>query len=693
MKRLLLTLFALMFASRLVLADAISQWSFNSVPPDASVSTGTNTPSIGNGTASLIGGVTATFAGGGGADPAASADDSAWNTKSYPVQGSGNKTGGVQFDVSTVGYSNIVVRWDHFATKTASKYFRPQYCTDGNTFIDFPTPVIIQADSKFEAQTNNLASMPGVNNNPNFKFRIVSEFESSAIGSGFTGYVPVTNTSTYDPSGGGVRFEYVTIMGTPIPDGNTPPTISPISNQTIRVTKSTGPLAFTVLDAEEPASNLTVNGISSNPAIISASNIAFGGSGANRTVNITASLQTGSATISVWAIDTGGKSNSTSFTVTVLASNTAPVLSAFTPTNTVANTPTTSIPFTVSDGETPASNLVVSATSANPGLLPNANIVFGGSGTNRSVVLIPAANQSGVAPVTIGVSDGTNSAVTSFALMVRPSSSVVFYEPFDYPNGSLLTNSAFLWANRSGVDGECQVTNGQLQVTADQSEDVIARLAGAPYNTGTGAVLYTSFKVKFYDLPNSTPDYFAHLANGTTLRDRIYAFIPVGGNFGFFRLAIGNGTNSAEIPIDITTNTTYSLVTRYNIDTATSTLWLNPSAETDLGASANDVQTPIGITSFGFRQDSAFDATVFIDDLKVGVSFASVTTTTTQPPPPIRLSGAKSGNNLILTWSNPAFSLESAPAPAGPFTNVPSASSPFSNPISGAAKFFRLKAN
>jgi len=64
-------------------------------------STGTNRPSVGNGTASLIGGTTATWATGSTNDPATSTDDSGWNTAAYPAQGGNNKTAGVQFGVST----------------------------------------------------------------------------------------------------------------------------------------------------------------------------------------------------------------------------------------------------------------------------------------------------------------------------------------------------------------------------------------------------------------------------------------------------------------------------------------------------------------------------------------------------------------------------------------------------------------
>src|SRR5438552_8458892 len=116
-------------------ADVIAQWNFNSIPPDSATGTGTNQPSVGTGIATLVGSVTATYAAGSTNDPASSTDDSGWNTSSYPAQGTGNKTAGVQFNVSTLGNSNIVVRWDLRVSSTASKFYRFQYSTDGTTFI------------------------------------------------------------------------------------------------------------------------------------------------------------------------------------------------------------------------------------------------------------------------------------------------------------------------------------------------------------------------------------------------------------------------------------------------------------------------------------------------------------------------------------------------------------------------------
>src|SRR5207244_215135 len=78
------------------------------------------------------------------------------------------------------------------------------------------------------------------------------------------------------------------------------------------------------------------------------------------------------------------------------------------------------ITFTVGDVDTALASLTVSGSSSNPALVPNGNIVFGGSGANRTVTITPAANQTGVATLTVAVSDGQLSTSTSFQLTVNP---------------------------------------------------------------------------------------------------------------------------------------------------------------------------------------------------------------------------------------------------------------------------------
>jgi hypothetical protein len=61
----------------------------------------------------------------------------------------------------------------------------------------------------------------------------------------------------------------------------------------------------------------------------------------------------------------------------------------------------------------------VSASSSSTTLVPNANVVIGGSGANRTVTVTPAANQSGTTTITVTVSDGTATASDTFTVTVN----------------------------------------------------------------------------------------------------------------------------------------------------------------------------------------------------------------------------------------------------------------------------------
>jgi len=62
-------------------------------------------------------------------------------------------------------------------------------------------------------------------------------------------------------------------------------------------------------------------------------------------------------------------------------------------------------------------------------------------------------------------------------------------------------------------------------------------------------------------------------------------------------------------------------------------------------------------------------------------------------PFPTPLNIRKTGSRAVLSWSNSAFVLQSAPFAIGTFTNIPGAISPFTNVITGPQRYFRLKAN
>jgi hypothetical protein len=47
-------------------------------------------------------------------------------------------------------------------------------------------------------------------------------------------------------------------------------------------------------------------------------------------------------------------------------------------------------------------------------------------------------------------------------------------------------------------------------------------------------------------------------------------------------------------------------------------------------------------------------------------------------------------NAVVLSWNDPTFALQAAPAASGTFTNIPAATSPYTNIVIGAQQFFRL---
>src|SRR5262249_31769210 len=150
---------------------------------------------------------------------------------------------------------------------------------------------------------------------------------------------------------------------------------------------------------------------------------------------------------------------------------------------TLVNVATMPLPFVVGDLDSPASNLAVRGFSSNKNLVPKDNFLFDmdPGGSNRAVTITPAPDQLGITVITLLISDGTNIASSSFPLMVVPSAGVIFCDPFSYADGSVDTNSAFLWNTHSGTPGQTQVVSDQLQLTSLQNEDLNATLIGAPY--------------------------------------------------------------------------------------------------------------------------------------------------------------------------------------------------------------------
>jgi hypothetical protein len=96
--------------------------------------------------------------------------------------GTANNGRHITFNVSTLGFSNIVVSFATQGTSTGFNSNQFQYSLDGVTFIDFGTPYTPPSAFGSVPLVFSLASIAGLNDNANAAFRILFNGASSATG-------------------------------------------------------------------------------------------------------------------------------------------------------------------------------------------------------------------------------------------------------------------------------------------------------------------------------------------------------------------------------------------------------------------------------------------------------------------------------------------------------------------------------
>ncbi|MFK8113222.1 MAG: cadherin domain-containing protein [Rubripirellula sp.] len=197
------------------------------------------------------------------------------------------------------------------------------------------------------------------------------------------------------------------------------PTISEIPDQVVQLSTATGNLPVTIGDAQTAVAQLVVTATSSDQTVVPDANIVLGGTGADRTINVTpVDGVNGVATITVVVTDADSLTSTETFLITV--GNTAPTISDIPDQTIVQDTSTTAVPFTIADAQTALDSLSITAESTDQVLLPISNIVFTGTGADRTIVATPAAGQIGTATVTVTVTDeGALVATDTFVVTVN----------------------------------------------------------------------------------------------------------------------------------------------------------------------------------------------------------------------------------------------------------------------------------
>ena len=225
------------------------------------------------------------------------------------------------------------------------------------------------------------------------------------------------------------------------------------------------------------------------------------------------------------------------------------------------------------------------------------------------------------------------------------SAEVILVDDFDYSSGSITTRSGSPWVAHSNTgDNPVQVTSaGVIRIVGNgSSEDVSAPLAGWPTATNTPAVLYAAFKLRYNtvgQLPSGNGGYIAHFRDSRFVYScRVWATTN-NAALGTYRVRISNGSindlaTGGQILQDILLATTNLIVVRLNVSNNVSSIWLNPVAETDVSATATNLNPDPTLAAdlgyFAFRQ-AAGGGTCLIDEVRVGDSFPEVVGTNHPP--------------------------------------------------------------
>jgi MYXO-CTERM domain-containing protein len=135
---------------------------------------------------------------------------------------------------------------------------------------------------------------------------------------------------------------------------------------------------------------------------------------------------------------------------------------------------TSSIAFVVDDPDDGVGALTISATSSDTTLVPDSNIVLGGSGGNRTVTVTPVANASGMTTITISVSDGTHITTRDFLVTVTAQN--------DLPTISMVSDQMISEDSATSAlafsVADIETTAGSLTVTGSSSAQSIVADSG-----------------------------------------------------------------------------------------------------------------------------------------------------------------------------------------------------------------------
>jgi len=166
--------------------------------------------------------------------------------------------------------------------------------------------------------------------------------------------------------------------------------------------------------------------------------------------------------------------------------NTPPTISDIADQSIPSGGNTGTLAVTVGDAETAPGSLTVTGSSSNTTLVPNENIVFGGSAANRTITVTPVSGLVGSAIITVTVNDGTTTANDTFLLTVTDNY-------LSWATANNVTGGANGDSNNNGVPNLVEyalVDGGGRGVFSGNTITFTKR--GAPYSSDVSYIIQTS---------------------------------------------------------------------------------------------------------------------------------------------------------------------------------------------------------
>jgi uncharacterized repeat protein (TIGR03803 family) len=249
-------------------------------------------------------------------------------------------------------------------------------------------------------------------------------------------------------------------------------------------------------------------------------------------------------------------------------------------------------------------------------------------------------------------SGGTNNNGTIFKVTTNGA----FTSLYSFPTGGV--TASFSYTNLDGANPAAALTLG-----------IDGALYGTAHSGGTNGV-GTIFRITTNAL-FTTLFIFNNTNGGGPLGEML-----LGGDGNLYGTTPGGGTNKTGAIFKFTTNGDYTLLFSFS-----------PSVNNGHGLTNDTGSVPYAGLAVG--NDGAFYGT----STGAGAVGYGTVYRFSVGSGLIPLSYQRSSTNLVLSWGNAAFSLQSAPEVSGSYSNVLGATSPFTNPIVGNRRFFRLIGN